>query len=283
MIYNFQTCCDFKNRYFSINTSSTLVIGGVYSISLNSLNVCATLIDDIIPLGTTTYFDNGDGEYTLILNGCSSCVSDYFPCKPSVTPTPIPNLPINKNECSPITIIPMQVECVTVNPTTNTSYDGEISISITGGTPPYVIYWGNGNISPSIVNLSPGSYTAIVTDYYKDFTATTTCTLIAPKPTYGIVNIGNNAGDIINSITFNGVLLVLDNNDTFPVNEGVVDATLLSGTYTVIVDIIWGGLPTCIRVGGIQQTITGDGIYTFSNITLNDLSTLYIRTGVDCN
>jgi hypothetical protein len=84
-----------------------------------------------------------------------------------------------QNECNVITIFPMEVECVVVNPSTPTSEDGQLSVSITGGTPPYTIIWSNGNISPAIENLGIGEYSATVIDYYNDFSSVTTCTLTA--------------------------------------------------------------------------------------------------------
>jgi hypothetical protein len=97
-------------------------------------------------------------------------------------------LPEPRNECNVITIFPMTVGCVVQNPSSPNATDGELSVSITGGTPPYTIVWSNGNVSPAIGNLSVGTYTAIVTDYSwpdsgPDYTATTTCVLTAPIPT----------------------------------------------------------------------------------------------------
>jgi hypothetical protein len=182
MIYNFKTCCEFKNKYFSIDTNSMLLLNNVYAISLNSLNVCATLIEEI-PLGNTTYFDNGSGGYILIEGSCFDCLNDYYSCYPSVTPTPLPNLPINRNDCDPITIFPMGVQCVTLNPSTNSSTDGGVSLVITGGTPPYTTDWYYQDITftgPLMINLSGGKYSATTTDFYGDFVVNSVCTLIAP-------------------------------------------------------------------------------------------------------
>ena len=60
-------------------------------------------------------------------------------------------------------------------------------VSITGGTSPYTITWSNGSvtsgISPqSINNLSAGTYSATIIDYWGDFTATTTCSI--PKEAF---------------------------------------------------------------------------------------------------
>jgi len=71
----------------------------------------------------------------------------------------------------------MVIECIGVNPSTPTASDGQMTVSITGGTPPYTIIWSNGNISPAIQNLSVGEYSVTVIDYYGDFSAETSCTL----------------------------------------------------------------------------------------------------------
>ena len=84
---------------------------------------------------------------------------------------------LSGNSCSIITLLPLGVECESINASTPISANGLISIFITGGTPPYTTTWSNGSQGSYIFNLLPGSYTATTTDYYKDFTATTVCTV----------------------------------------------------------------------------------------------------------
>tara|TARA_R110002110_G_scaffold61750_1_gene172917 strand:+ start:836 stop:2227 length:1392 start_codon:yes stop_codon:yes gene_type:complete len=96
------------------------------------------------------------------------------------------NRPDTINDCGVITITPMEVECVIINPSSPSSSDGSASISIVGGTPPYTISWGNGGLGLAIYNLSVGSYPAVITDFYGDFTANTVCVLtsdVTPTPT----------------------------------------------------------------------------------------------------
>ena len=75
----------------------------------------------------------------------------------------------------------MIVECEVSQPTTSSSLDGEVSVSISGGTAPYITTWvwgdNNTNESPAINEVGNGSYTATTVDYWGDFTATTVCTL----------------------------------------------------------------------------------------------------------
>jgi hypothetical protein len=102
---------------------------------------------------------------------------------PTPTPTPIPYVIPTCNECIPTTVFTMDVECIPTNPTSPTSADGSISLSISGGTAPYTTTWSNGNTNPDIFNLTEGSYTATTVDYYGDFTAVTICELVAVRPT----------------------------------------------------------------------------------------------------
>ena len=81
------------------------------------------------------------------------------------------------NTCNIITLFPMGVECSVVNSTSPYNYDGSVYLTITGGTPPYQISWSNGAQTQIITGLQYGTYTANVTDYYGDFSATTTCTV----------------------------------------------------------------------------------------------------------
>ena len=85
----------------------------------------------------------------------------------------------------------MGIQCVTSNATTSDSYDGEVSLEITGGTPPYTTTWtwGNNNSieSPAIGGIGNGSYSATTVDYWGDFTATTVCYLYTePDCTFNV-------------------------------------------------------------------------------------------------
>lgn len=97
------------------------------------------------------------------------------PTIPSVKPT---------NECDVITLFPMDVECSVLQPSTDMSFDGAATLIITGGTPPYTIFWEVGSYAPALANLGIGEYKATVVDYYGDFSANTTCILTAQTQTY---------------------------------------------------------------------------------------------------
>lgn len=107
---------------------------------------------------------------------------------PTLTPTPTVT-PSNQaftklaNNCDVITLFPLGVECYGTNPSSSTSFDGRLYLRITGGTAPYNITWQGGQKTPYLFNLGGGDYTVTVIDYYGDFTATTTCSMIVPSPT----------------------------------------------------------------------------------------------------
>ena len=84
---------------------------------------------------------------------------------------------LSGNSCNIITILPLGLDCDSINASTPESTNGLIALFITGGTSPYNVSWNNGSQGTLLTNLSPGNYTATVVDYYGDFTATTTCTV----------------------------------------------------------------------------------------------------------
>jgi hypothetical protein len=84
---------------------------------------------------------------------------------------------LSGNSCNIITLLPLGLDCDSINASTPDDTNGLITLYITGGTPPYNVSWNNGSKGTLLTNLSPGDYTATVVDYYGDFSATTTCTV----------------------------------------------------------------------------------------------------------
>ncbi len=129
---------------------------------------------------------------TTLLGGCvdgiclalTTTTTTYFPLTTTTTTfNPVQPTPVEPtNECDVITIFPMGVECQSIDPSFTNTFDGVVSLVITGGTPPYEILWNNGSVGTTISNLGVGEYTATVTDTYGDFLLTSTCVLTAETP-----------------------------------------------------------------------------------------------------
>jgi hypothetical protein len=192
--YFFQKCCLTniqEDDYFGLNINlGEIWENQVYYIETEYFSGCATsLYLDNIPTGVPIYTPE---NYTFVLyNNCSSCTANTISCNttPNVTPTIYYSSDtrcgdgiLRRNECDPITLYPMGVECVSVNPTYTNTSDGSLSLAITGGTPPYSVTWDTGFSGPALIDLSVGTYSAVVTDSYGDFVVYQSCTLTAPSP-----------------------------------------------------------------------------------------------------
>jgi hypothetical protein len=192
----FQFCCPQgvreENNYFGVLTDpGAFQIGATGFIEISSIAACVTTVSSQGLPQSINIFQNVPYNFTSYKD-CIECTGSTVGC--STTPVPTPTIYfssdtrcgdniLRRNECEPIVIFPLGVSCVGTNPTLTTDANGELSLIITGGTPPYDVFWSNGSNGLFITNLSVGSYSAIVTDYYRDFTAYTTCTLTAPTPT----------------------------------------------------------------------------------------------------
>lgn len=84
---------------------------------------------------------------------------------------------ISGNTCNIITIAPMEVECYVTNASNAETQNGSIQLDINGGTSPYTVVWDNGTQGKFIGGLSPGNYTATITDYNGDYVISKTCTV----------------------------------------------------------------------------------------------------------
>jgi hypothetical protein len=180
--YYFTGCCGTVSP-FGILSGSTAwtnfvdTVGTTYSVVVGPFSGCVTYSGSANSTqGRFLYTQTP----TFSASTCVDCI-EAFPCY-TPTPTVTPVISAYQNECGIITILPMGVECVKINPSSNTSSDGQVSLLITGGTPPYNVTWlNNGQTTSLISGLKNGSYTAVTTDYYQDFTATTVCDIFTEK------------------------------------------------------------------------------------------------------
>jgi hypothetical protein len=208
----------------------------------------------------------------------------------SPTPTPTPTTPIlppfpsppnlfpgdTANNCTPITILPLGIDCVTlVAPTQNYLY-GSLSVNVTGGTAPYIVSWKSPNdvisYGNTISNAFVGDYVVTVVDYWRDLTATTTCSL-----TY------------TNDCTFSGSVI----NYTPPSpsqNSSYYNVQITGGTstggYSIYYEVVGNAnyatnLTTGLPASGITLTQLNDNVGI--NVEVPDSTTVIILYNELCD
>jgi gliding motility-associated-like protein len=137
--------------------------------------------DDIFLSNNPNISDIPTGDYTVIVTDNNNC--EYQEIFSVTTPNPIL---INETITN--------ISCFEFN-------DGSIDLSLSGGTPPYIVEWSTGSFNENISNLSPGVYDVIVTDNEGCFeTATFQITeptlLIASVSSFDVLCFGENTGSI---------------------------------------------------------------------------------------
>jgi len=161
---------------------------------------------------TLDYTKSNVGISLLYIPSTTFCVTKTPTLTPTRTPTPsvtkttTPSVtktqtqtqsssPVNRNSvlnqpkfyvnsCDTFVIEPLGLECRTLTYPLGQNGTGSIAIMITGGTPPYSVYWNNIQTNSQVLNnVGPGSYDVLVVDKFGDFSARTTCILTAITPT----------------------------------------------------------------------------------------------------
>jgi len=154
---------------------------------------------------------------------------------------------ISGNTCSIVTILPLGVECYSIDASAPTSNDGTIFLTITGGSTPYNITWSNGLKTSNIYNLYPGSYTATVVDFYGDYSATTTCVIESESFNVNyFVDCDDDTPIYITGLTNtleSGSVYKFQNNDSCWTYSG---QTLWTGQTLTGTTIIAGPYDTCL-------------------------------------
>jgi len=169
------------------------------------------------------------------------------PPSPPSPPMPIPGVTVNN--CTPITILPLGIECVTLTAATQNYLFGSLSVNVTGGTSPYGVVWKspNGVTSNgySINNVPVGNYVVTVVDFWGDSSATTTCSLSA-----------------ISNCSFSGSVVLytppLPSPSSSYYNVQITGGTSPGG-YSIYYDVIGNSnyadiLPTLLPASGITLT-----------------------------
>jgi gliding motility-associated-like protein len=215
------------------------------------------------------------------------------------------------NNCSADTIIsitqPTRLIISDINAEDNSCYnacDGQVAISIAGGTTPYQTAWNNGQNGPHIQNLCAGNYSAEIIDgngcrtaasvnitepdslIATSITSPTTCNrcngeaeIIVQGGTGPFLFDWNGAG---NNLTYNFNKGICEG--PFTVNIDDVNGCSISITDTIdainlpVIDTIYGTPPTCFNSLDGQMTVAVSGIepfqYLWDNKTGNQTSTI---------
>lgn len=172
-------CCN--NQLYKLKSDTYYSVGALLVSNSNSL--CYTVVS--IPTNLVPYLILNDDPGFNVTSPDNNCnYSECTPCPPPPGPLPPgPAIPgVSENECAPITLLPLGVKCVAINPTEDSPNSGVLTVVVTGGTAPYTIVWevdeGQSFITgQTIYNQVEGFYPVTVTDKYRDFTAFTLCEL----------------------------------------------------------------------------------------------------------
>jgi len=252
MALGFKNCCD-SNEYFYL----TGIPGYVSEFEIYYIETLEGEIfcGEYVEIPALNYQPT---TYNLVgMTGQTSCTTCNLlnPCPTGIT------VDLNAqysttalvNDCALKTIFPMEVSCVKTLPSETDSLDGQVGLYIVGGTPPYSIFTGtsttavgqstNGQTFQVYSNVSAGTYTSIVYDFYGDYVETVSCVLSgvpisiiancsSTSPTYYGGNNGSfyitlDGGTQPFTYTFSGVTTT--GNDSFSA------AGLTAGTYTIVV------------------------------------------------
>jgi len=214
---------------------------------------------------------------SIICNSCNPCCSSSCTCSTttSTTSTTTVHIPCDVDNCEET----IDVQCIQYN-------NGTVEcLSIE-----------NGNSLQDVLAILFEKVTgynctcefcgAIVEKV--QFTTTTTTTLLCDPCENTILDIANNAGDVITDIKINGITISLDGGSVFPIGVTNVFATVPSGTVDIEITVIAGGLPTAVTIFDLDDVdcqytycfpvLAGTNTYTYNDVPLRCLA--YIRTGI---
>lgn len=181
--YGYTDCCGSfitgTGAGLTITYNPQLTNFGITSLGSVATTSCGTATPTPTPSVTPTLTSTPTPTPTIALSSTPT---------PSPTTTPAPTQVITlQNNCAVFTLFDMGVSCRTlVQPSNLNSFDGALTLDITGGTSPYSIYWADSNSKTATrTGLKEGIYEAVVVDFYGDYSATTFCSLeaLVPSPT----------------------------------------------------------------------------------------------------
>lgn len=172
-------CCN--RQLYKLKSDTNYSVGTLLVSKTN--NFCYTVVE--IPKQLVPYLILNDDSGFIVKSPDNDCeYGECTPCPPPQPPLPPgPAIPgVSENECAPITLLPLGVKCVSINPTEESPNSGVLSVIVTGGTAPYTAVWTVAGTPSQITgqtlyNQVEGTYPVLVYDKYKDFSAYTVCSL----------------------------------------------------------------------------------------------------------
>ncbi len=273
----------------------TNITAGTYTVTVIDLNGCIAgntfIVTEptpiVLTLNSLTHVDcngNSTGAIDISVSGGTPGYSYNWislPSTPIATTEDISSLPAGNyqitvtdgNACTALDTYTINepailtVNAVVTNVTCNGLNNGQIDITVTGGTTNYSYAWSNGATTEDITSLAPNTYTVTVTDF-NGCQTTTQATITEPAVLSSTIN----ATDALCYGSTDGTVTVTPTGGTAPYNYAWSNGgttgsiTVGAGTYTVTITDINGCITTNSAIVNEPLLLTAT-ITTFSNVT----------------
>lgn len=148
------------------------------------------------------------------------------------------------------------ISVVITNCSNANTVDGAIDLTVYGGTAPFSYYWGNGQATEDLTNLSSGSYYVSVIDAIG---------CVASQQFY--VGVGNDTTNYCNLYAYSDIVPV----SYIGASDGVIDVTVVGGTAPY--SFLWSNGATTEDLNGVTS-----GTYILTILSADSLCPAYTLT-----
>ena len=177
--YYYTDCCgNFQEgtEVIKMTMDYTKPSNGITKLNVIATTTCPTPTQTSTPTNTPTFTQTPTNTPTLTQTPTTTVSQSQTPSNSAAYKL--------KNDCDVFTLFDMGIRCqVLKQPSSNGTFDGILTLRVTGGTAPYSFYWSGGQRTQTLRNIPAGNYPITVVDYYGDYTASTICSIFAPSPT----------------------------------------------------------------------------------------------------